>query len=86
MKFDATKHMKQLVPLGEYYSKKNDDKFHPRFPRTRRQFVYLVNEAKDKSFLKAQGGVFIAGHWFVWPQACLAYAQDQADKTLKRCA
>ncbi|MCX2976361.1 hypothetical protein [Candidatus Marimicrobium litorale] len=84
MTFQASKHMRELIPLGEYYSKKNDELYAPRFPASRRQFHYQCTEAKDKGFINAQCGVFILGQWFIWPRACTEYIQAQAERTVKR--
>lgn len=84
MKFDAKKHLQELIYVGDYYAKKNDDLYHPRFPATKRAFFYRVLEAKDKSFVDAQCGIYMGGFWYIWPRACIAYAQAQAEKTLRQ--
>ena len=81
-KFDSSEHLGELCRLPRYLEE------HPDCPiiTGRRQFTYLVNEAKDPAFLKCNAAIQLNGKWFIWPQGLANYVENQIEITLRRHA
>lgn len=82
MKFSTRKHLNELVRIDKYLEKNPDCPI----LHNRRRFVYLVNEAHDRSFITSGAAVKLHNNWYIWPAGLEAYVELQIQRTLRQHA